>query len=113
MELVTVIAVVAGITWLGILLVAALRNRGPEEVAPNLQPGFDDQYLETRRLEKGQKVAIAASAFLTIALPLYFLAEPNRQAGFTEQFSEESISRGEAIVEEFGCFACHGPLGAG
>lgn len=113
MELVTVLAVVAGIVWLGILLVAALRNRGSEEVPPNLQPGIDDQQLETRRLEKTQKVAIAFSAFLTVALPLYFLSEPNRQAGFVDQFAEESVSRGESIVEEFGCFACHGPLGAG
>lgn len=113
MELVTVLAVVAGIAWLGIMLVAALRNRGSEEVPPNLQPGIDDQQLETRRLEKTQKVAIAASAFLTIALPLYFLSEPSRQGGFSEQFSTESITRGEEIVQEFGCFACHGPLGAG
>lgn len=113
MELVTVLAVLAGITWLGILLVAALRNRGPEEIPPNLQPGLDDQFLETRRLERGQKAAIAFSAFLTIALPLYFLAEPNRQAGFVEQFEHESEERGAEIVQEFGCFNCHGPLGAG
>jgi mono/diheme cytochrome c family protein len=112
-QLITVLAVLAGITWLGILLVAALRNRGTEEVPPNLQPGFDDAYLETKRLEKGQKAAIAFSAFLTIALPLYFLTEPTRQEGFAEQFAHESVERGEEIVTEFGCFSCHGPLGAG
>lgn len=116
MELVTVLAVVAGIAWLGIMLVAALRNRGSEEVPPNLQPGIDDQQLETRRLEKTQKVAIAASAFLTIALPLYFLSEPSRQEGFTEQFAGESVARGAELVAPvvgFDCFSCHGPLGAG
>jgi mono/diheme cytochrome c family protein len=115
-ELITVVAVVAGIAWLGVLLVAALRNRGPEEVASNLQPGIDDQQLETRRLENGQKAAIAFSAFLAISLPLYFLSEPSRQAGFVEEFAEASIDRGAVLVAPvigFDCFSCHGPLGAG
>lgn len=113
-DVITVLAVVAGIIWLGLLLVSALRNRGgAEEVSPNLKPGIDDQQLETRRLEGGQKAAIAFSAFLAIALPLYFLGEPARQEGFVDEFSEAQITRGEHIVEEFACFECHGPLGAG
>jgi len=113
-DVITVLAVVAGIIWLGLLLVSALRNRGgAEEVSPNLKPGIDDQQLETRRLEGGQKAAIAFSAFLAISLPLYFLGEPARQEGFVDEFSEAQISRGEHIVEEFACFECHGPLGAG
>ncbi|MFZ0013006.1 MAG: c-type cytochrome [Acidimicrobiia bacterium] len=113
-DVIIVLAVVAGIAWLGLLLVSALRNRGgAEEVAPNLRPGIDDQQLETRRLEGGQKAAIAFSAFLAISLPLYFLGETNRQEGFVEEFSESQIERGAHIVEEFKCFDCHGPLGAG
>jgi mono/diheme cytochrome c family protein len=113
-DVITVIAVVAGIIWLGLMLVSALRNRGgAEEVSPNLKPGIDDQQLETRRLEGGQKAAIAFSAFLAISLPLYFLGEPARQEGFVEEFSEAQIERGEHIVDEFACFECHGPLGAG
>lgn len=113
-DVITVLAVVAGITWLGVVLVSALRNRGgEEEVAPNLKPGMDDQYLETRRLEGGQKAAIAFSAFLAISLPLYYLGETARQEGFVEEFSEASVERGADLVEEFGCFTCHGPLGAG
>jgi len=112
-DIITILAVVAGILWLGLMVVSALRNRGGEEVAPNLQPGIDDQHLETRRLEKVQKVAIACSAFLAISLPLYFLGETDRQEGFVEEFAHESIERGEHLVEEFGCFSCHGPLGVG
>lgn len=113
-DVVIVLAVVAGIVWLGLMLVSALRNRsGVEEVPPNLKPGIDDQQLETRRLEGGQKAAIAFSAFLAIAFPLYFLGEPARQEGFVEEFSQEQIARGAHIVEEFKCFDCHGPLGAG
>ncbi len=113
-DVVIVLAVVAGIIWLGLMLVSALRNRGGvEEVAPNLKPGIDDQQLETRRLEGGQKAAIAFSAFLAISLPLYFLGENSRQEGFVEEFAEASVERGEHLVEEFACFDCHGPLGSG
>lgn len=112
-NIITVLAVVAGILWLGIMVVSALRNRGGEEVSPNLQPGIDDQQLETRRLERGQKFAIACSAFLAISLPLYFLGESNRQEGFVEEFSEASEERGEHLVDEFACYSCHGPLGVG
>ena len=113
-DVITVLAVVAGIIWLGLMLVSALRNRGgAEELSPNLKPGIDDQRLETKRLEGGQKAAIAFSAFLAISLPLYFLGEPARQEGFVEEFSDAQIERGEHIVEEFACFECHGPLGAG
>lgn len=112
-NIITVLAVVAGMVWLGLVVVSALRNRGREEIAPNLQPGTNDQELETRRLETGQKVAIAASAFLAISLPLYFLGETNRQEGFVEEFEEASVERGEHLVEEFACYNCHGPLGVG
>ncbi|HUG31957.1 MAG TPA: c-type cytochrome [Acidimicrobiia bacterium] len=113
-DVIIVLAVVAGIIWLGLMLVAALRNRGgAEEVSPNLKPGIDDQQLETKRLEGGQKAAIAFSAFLAISLPLYFLGENSRQEGFVEEFAEASVERGEHLVAEFGCYDCHGPLGVG
>ena len=112
-DIITVLAVVAGISWLGLMVVSTLRNRGGEEIAPNLRPGLDDQELETGRLETGQKVAIACSAFLAISLPLYFLGETGRQENFVEDFSHESAERGEHLVEEFACFSCHGPLGVG
>jgi mono/diheme cytochrome c family protein len=112
-NIITVIALVAGIAWLGMLFVSAIRSRGGEEVAPNLRPGIDDETVETRRLEGGQKAAIAFSAFLAISLPLYFLTEQQRQEGFVEEFAVGSIERGQHLVEEFGCFNCHGPEGSG
>jgi mono/diheme cytochrome c family protein len=112
-NIITVIAVVAGIAWLGVLFISAIRGRGGEEVAPNLRPGIDDEEIETRRLEGGQKAAIAFSAFLAVSLPLYFLGEPGRQEGFVDEFSTASVTRGEHIVTEFACFSCHGPEGSG
>lgn len=112
-SVITVLAVVAGIVWLGLMVVAALRDRGGEEIAPNLQAGVDDKRLETRRLERSQVAAIVGSAFLAVSLPLYFLGETQRQEGFVQEFDEESIHRGEHAVEEFDCFGCHGPEGVG
>ena len=112
-NIITVLAVVAGIVWLGVLFVSAIRNKGGEEIAPNLRPGINDEVLETRRLENGQKFAIAMSAFLAVSLPLYFLGEPARQEGFVEEFATASEERGAHIVEEFACFSCHGPEGVG
>lgn len=112
-DFIIVIAVVAGIAWLGVVFVSAIRSRGSEEVPSNLRPGTSDQKMETKRLETGQKAAIAFSAFMAISLPLYFLGEPDRQVGFEEQFADESIERGAHLVEEFACFSCHGPEGVG
>ena len=113
-DVITVLAVLAGVVWLGIMLVSAFRNRGGgEEISPNLKPGIDDQHLETRRLEGGQKAAIVFAGFLAVSLPLYYLGEQNRQEGFVDEFHEASVERGAHIVEEFACFNCHGPLGAG
>lgn len=112
-SVITVVAVLAGIAWLAVLGVQAVRNRSSEEIANNLSPGITNAELETRRLETGQKAAIAFSAFLAISLPLYFLGEQDRQDAFVEEFAAESVARGEHIVEEFACFSCHGPGGSG
>jgi mono/diheme cytochrome c family protein len=64
-------------------------------------------------LERVQQGAVLFAGFLAVSLPLYYLGETQRQEGFVEQFSEESITRGEHLVTEFGCFNCHGPGGSG
>jgi mono/diheme cytochrome c family protein len=112
-SIVITIVVIAGVAWLAFLGVSALRSRGPEEVPSNLAPGESDDVLETKRLERTQQAAVLLSAFLAIGLPLYYLGETNRQAGFVEQFDQESITRGDHLVEEFDCYGCHGPEGTG
>lgn len=111
--IVVTIAVVGGIAWLGFILVAALRRRGSEEISSNLAPGTTDDVLETRRLENAQKFSVIFAGFLAVSLPLYFLGEQDRQQGFVEQFDQESVDRGAALVVEYDCFSCHGPDGVG
>lgn len=112
-SVVITIVVLAAVAWLAFLGVSALRSRGPEEVPSNLAPGESDDVLETKRLERTQQAAVLLSAFLAIGLPLYYLGESSRQEGFVEQFDQESITRGEHLVEEFACYSCHGPDGTG
>lgn len=110
---ITIVAVVA-IGWLVFLGISALRSRGPEEVAPNLAPGITDDRLETTRIERYQQAAVLFSAFLALSLPLYFLFEPGRQAGFAVEFHDTSVERGKVAFETgFQCQTCHGPAGVG
>jgi len=112
-NLVITLAVIGGVAWLVFLGVSAIRARGREEVPHNLAPGLTDEELETRRLERVQQAALLLSAFMAVGLPLYFLGEEDRQESFVEQFNEESVTRGEHLVAEFGCFNCHGAGGSG
>ncbi len=48
--------------------------------APNRKPYYDDKTLETKRLDRVLTMAFLALAFVSLALPLYWLREPGRQA---------------------------------
>ncbi|MDH3605924.1 MAG: c-type cytochrome [Acidimicrobiia bacterium] len=95
--------------------------RPGREIPPNLAPFMVDEDLENKRLNKTLTAALFSSAFLAIALPLYFLTESGRQADFVELFEEEAVHIGEDIYleqapdnpEGFGCIACHGAEGVG
>lgn len=115
------IAVVFILGGLAYLVNSGRGARPGREVPPNLAPYLTDEDLETSRLNKTLVTALFSSAFLAIALPVYFLTESGRQADFTEMFEEEAIHIGEEIYnvqtpdnpEGFGCIACHGAEGVG
>jgi mono/diheme cytochrome c family protein len=107
---IVVIAVVAVLIvgWLAFLVASSIRNRASEEVPRNVAPGKTDDELESRRLEKVQAAAVVLTGFLAFYLPIYYLGEQDRQAGFVEQFDEESLERGAEVVASVGCTDCHG-----
>jgi hypothetical protein len=55
------------------------------ELAPNRKPYYDDEQLEGPRLERVQLFGLLTLAVIVIALPLYWLFEPSRQAGAREK----------------------------
>lgn len=113
--LVITLVMVGAVIWLSFLGVAALRSRRREGIPPNQAPGVTDDALETRRLERIQQGAVLLSAFLAVGLAIYYLTETDRQDSFVDQFHEESVERGAALVgpDEADCWSCHGPSGVG
>ena len=88
------------------------------ELAPNRKPYYDDETLEGPRLERVQLFGVLLLAVLVIALPLYWVFEPHRQAGATEGKEGRFVSWGGKLFATtaeggFNCAGCHGATGGG
>jgi mono/diheme cytochrome c family protein len=84
------------------------------ELAPNRKPYLSDDELETTKLDRTLTAALGLLAVIAIAVPMYWLYEPARQAGAVKMFEETAIRQGEKIYTETAkCSECHGPEGVG
>jgi mono/diheme cytochrome c family protein len=109
-------AVIAGVI---IWRVFSLR-RNPETKEPlNLEVFLPDEDLEGRRLERALGWSLLFVLVIAIALPVYFVLEPTRQADADAAFLERSIERGEILfannqslhydaTKSLLCANCHG-----
>lgn len=114
----TVIAVLVFLFAVVFILWQVKRGRaevGSEiELAPNRKPYYDDEQLESKKLNLALWAAFGLLVVIGITLPLYWLAEPGRQAGAVKTFQETFERRGEEIyVNGAQCQSCHGPKGSG
>ncbi|MBA3604475.1 MAG: cytochrome c [Actinomycetota bacterium] len=97
---------------------AGRREIGSElELAANRTPYYPDEILEGRRLTMVQLYGVILLAIIVIALPLYWVLEPNRQAGATEGKVNRFAGWGAdlfATTEDggFNCAGCHGGMNA-
>jgi len=117
-----VVAVLILAGWL-LWFVANIRRARPElgseiELAANRKPYLDDEALEGPRLDKALGWGLVCLTIIGVGLPLYWLAEPGRQAGAIDNFDETFADRGEglyATTEEggFNCAGCHGGVSGG
>ena len=82
------------------------------ELAANRKPYFDDDILETRKLDLSLMSGLFLLSVIGIALPLYWLGEPGRQRGLVENTTELQTERGAGDFEE-SCSSCHGGGAAG
>lgn len=64
-----------------------------------MRPGQPDAMLEGQRLERVQVGGLVFTLVLAFFIPMYWLPEASRQAGFEERFSEESLTRGRLIFQ--------------
>ena len=88
------------------------------ELAPNRKPYYDDETLEGPRLERMQMLGVLLLAVSVIGLPLYWIFEPDRQAGATVHRREEFERWGADLFDVtanggFNCAGCHGGMNAG
>ncbi len=92
------------------------------ELAPNRRAYLDDEELEGPRLEKVLLWGVLSLMVIGVGLPLYWVTEPNRQAGavdyFADRLSGKTYHHGQpvgggalfAVTDEggFNCAGCHG-----
>ncbi|MGB0114026.1 MAG: c-type cytochrome [Ilumatobacteraceae bacterium] len=111
--------IIAGWVIYGIFnVVGGRREVGSEiELAPNRRPYYDDETLEGPRLERVQLLGVILLAITVVALPLYWIFEPSRQAGAQEGWDNRFASWGSQLFEPtaeggFNCAGCHGGMGA-
>lgn len=105
--------IIAWVTILGsiVYFLTNVRRARPEvgaetELAPNRKPYFSDEELEGPRLDRYLTYALVLLGVIAVALPLYWLAEPGRQADSTKRFEAIFASRGEALFNT-NCSSCH------
>ncbi len=90
-------------------------------LAPNRKPYYDNQTMETSRLDRVLLISFGVLAAISLALPLYWLAEPGRMAGATKAFDNKFIQTGAELYGSntpenhngLGCADCHGATATG
>lgn len=121
------IAIVISLAFVIGWIVYAILNRsagkgeiGSEiELAANRKVYYDDEELEGGRLQRLQLLGVLLLATVTIGLPVYWMAEPSRQANAISGKDNRFISWGSGLFAAtadggFNCAGCHGGMnGAG
>ncbi len=99
-------------------VVAGRKEVGSEiELAANRKPYYDDETLEGPRLERLQLMGVLLLLVIVIALPLYWVLEPDRQAGAEVGWNNRFASWGSQLFAPtaeggFNCAGCHGGMAA-
>lgn len=114
------VAILAFILW----RVVNLRRNPEARPPPNIAPGMPDEDLEGRKLERVLGWALLFTIIIAIALPVYFIFEPSRQATASQEYLQASITRGATLfanqqskfysaTTSLLCANCHGVHGEG
>ena len=88
------------------------------ELAANRKPYYDDETLEGKRLDRVLGMGVVLLAITVVVLPVYWILEPNRQAGAQEAQDEIFVEWGSRLFAPtadggFNCAGCHGANGGG
>ena len=77
--LVVTIVALGAIAWFAYLVGSGSRRDRQDPVPANLSVSQTDDELETRRLDRALVGAVVTAGFLTLAMPIYYLGELDRQ----------------------------------
>jgi mono/diheme cytochrome c family protein len=86
------------------------------ELAANRKQYYDDEVLEGARLTRVLGIGVVLLVIIVVALPLYWILEPDRQAGAQETQDELFVEWGSRLFAPtadggFNCAGCHGGMG--
>lgn len=124
------VVVVLTLGWAAYLLTHLRKEGTPPpgaemELAPNRRPYFDDDALESHRLDRALLGGLVLMVIVAVGLPLYWAREPSRQEGAVRGFDVRAAGRGLVLFQpagspipegntgHFGCGGCHGTEGQG
>jgi mono/diheme cytochrome c family protein len=89
------------------------------ELAPNRKPYYDDDVLEGKRLDRVLGLGVLLLAITVVALPVYWVLEPDRQAGAVDAQEAQFVEWGALLFAPtgdnptaFNCAGCHGGMKA-
>lgn len=95
------------------------REIGAEiKLAANRKPYYDDERLEGEKIQRTQLIGLACLAVTTIALPLYWILEPDRMVGAEKEFQHQFETWGTGLFATtadggYNCAGCHGGMKGG
>jgi mono/diheme cytochrome c family protein len=110
---------------LGVFAIVSVRRNRERSTPQNLAVFHDDNTLEGPHLERVLGWTLFFAAIIAVALPVYWLREPNRQHESVHYFDEGAIGRGATLfannqmpaydqAKSLQCANCHGAdLGGG
>ena len=87
------------------------------ELAANRKPYLSDEELEGTKLTRTLTIGMLGLFLVAVTLPMYWLAEPGRQAGAKADIERKFVGRGAAMFNVtasggFNCAFCHGGMDA-
>jgi mono/diheme cytochrome c family protein len=108
-----VLLAVAMLAVVVLLIVNSSRGRRSyEDIPPAMRPGYSDEELERKILERWMGWGIVLTAFFAIFLPLYWMREPARLTNATNASAVQDFERGEELFVT-NCGLCHGATAEG
>src|SRR5688572_1609717 len=106
------LALAAVIVIVLLLMNAARGRRRLEDIPPAMRPGYSDEELEGKVLERYMGWGLVLTAIFAIFLPLYWMREPARVNAAIEASAVQDFERGEQLFVT-NCSLCHGATAEG